>query len=192
MSWLNLICVSRVWAYSFLTNRDWGDLFVLLSSKISDQAAGIITWHRTHKHWSAGLHLQIEECQRQVQQHWQQQMPLESKSIEGILVYYLAIHNISQVKRLLDDAHEGLSQHLWDKNVRHGKQTVRAEGLNQQQLVHCLANGSWTGKSRAGNVYTECIHQHLNQYLLGLNVYASFAKYDKPIYSLDCFSSDHR
>lgn len=66
----------------------------------------------------------------------------ERKSIEEILIYYLAIHNIGQVKRLLDYVHEGLSQHLRDKNVRHGKQAVWAEGLNQQQLVHCLANMS--------------------------------------------------
>lgn len=45
-------------SYCFRTNRDGGDLPVLLSSKVSDQAAGIITRHRTHQHWSAGLHLQ--------------------------------------------------------------------------------------------------------------------------------------
>lgn len=66
----------------------------------------------------------------------------ERKGIEEILVYYLAIHNISQVKRLLDYVHEGLSQRLRHKNVRHGKHAVRAEGLNQQQLVYCLANSS--------------------------------------------------
>lgn len=52
--------------YFFLTNRDGGDLSILLSSQISDQATGIITWHRTHQDWSAGLHLQPKECQQQV------------------------------------------------------------------------------------------------------------------------------
>lgn len=54
----SLTKLQMVFSYCFHTNRDGGDLPVLLSSKISDQAAGIITWHRAHQHWSAGLYLQ--------------------------------------------------------------------------------------------------------------------------------------
>ncbi len=140
--------VSGVWAFSFLTNRDGGYLFVLLSSQISDQAAGIITWYRTHQHRSARLHLQTRN--RNISNRFNNTDDGKRLRGEKILVNYLVIHDVSQVKRLLDDVHEALSKHLWDENVRHGEQTVGAEGLNQQQLVNCLANGGWTGKSRTG------------------------------------------
>lgn len=129
-------------SYFFSTNRDGGDLSVLLSSQISDQATGVITWHRTHQDWSAGLHLQPKECQQQ--DHTDDCKRFQRGKTVKVLVkyFYLILHNIGQVKRLLNDAHEGLSQHLCNKNVRHCKHTVWTEGLDQQQLVHCLANGS--------------------------------------------------
>ena len=55
---------------------------------------------------------------------------------------YLHIHDVAQVQRLLDDVHEGLPQHLAHENVGHGQETVGAERLDQQQLVHRLANHS--------------------------------------------------
>ena len=65
---------------------------------------------------------------------------------------YLVVHNVGQVQRLLDDGHEGLPQHLGDKDVRHGEQAVGTEGLDQQQLVDRLANGSWAESSREGKL----------------------------------------
>lgn len=44
---------------------------------------------------------------------------------------YFTVNDISKVKRLLDDAHEGLSQDFGDKDVGHRQQAVRAEGLDQ-------------------------------------------------------------
>lgn len=64
--------------------------------------------------------------------------------------HHLAVYDVSQVERLLDDVHEGLSQHFGHNDVRRGEQAVGAEGLNQQQLVQSLADGSWTHNGRVG------------------------------------------
>lgn len=54
----------------------------------------------------------------------------------------LTVHDVGQVEGLLDYGHEALSQDLGHKDVGHGQQAVGPECLDQQQLVHCLANGS--------------------------------------------------
>ena len=40
-----------------LTNGDGGDVFVLLSSQISHQAAGVVPGHRAHQHRGSRFHL---------------------------------------------------------------------------------------------------------------------------------------
>lgn len=59
-----------------------------------------------------------------------------------LLFTHLTVHDVGQVKGLLNDGHEALSQDLGHKDVAHRQQTVRPECLNQQQLVHSLANRS--------------------------------------------------
>lgn len=55
---------------------------------------------------------------------------------------HLAVDDDAQVQRLIHDGHEGLSQHLAHEDVGHGQQAVGPERLDQQQLVHRLANHS--------------------------------------------------
>lgn len=95
-------------ACSFLTNRDRGDLLVLLSGKISDEAAGVVSRHRTHEHWSAGLDLQGKVGHKgfkNTRRH------TRNKNVSKVILY-LTVHNVTQVKRLLDNVHEGFSKCL--------------------------------------------------------------------------------
>lgn len=56
-------------------------------------------------------------------------------------LWYLCVHDVGQVQRLLHDGHEGLPKIGGNKYVGHGQQAVRAEGLDQQQAVDGLPNG---------------------------------------------------
>lgn len=95
-------------ACSFLTNRDGGDLLVFLSGKISDEAAGVVSRHRTHEHWSAGLDLQGKAGHRGFENAHRH---TRDKNVSKVILY-LAVHNVTQVKRLLDNVHEGFSECL--------------------------------------------------------------------------------
>lgn len=64
------------------------------------------------------------------------------------MLCYLALHDVAQVKGLLDDGHEGVSQDLRYKDVGHGQHAVRTEGLDQEQLVHCLTDGGCRGQTK--------------------------------------------
>lgn len=57
-------------------------------------------------------------------------------------IHYLCAHNVGEVERLLHDGHEGLSEVCGNKHVGHGQQAVGSEGLNQEQAVDGLPNGS--------------------------------------------------
>lgn len=44
-----------------LTDGDGGDVLVLFGSEVSNQAAGIVSGHRTHQHWSSRLDLKTNQ-----------------------------------------------------------------------------------------------------------------------------------
>lgn len=51
---------------------------------------------------------------------------------DGARGHYLCAHNVGEVKRLLHDGHEGLSEVCGNKHVGHGQQAVGSEGLNEE------------------------------------------------------------
>lgn len=53
-------------------------------------------------------------------------------SQDGVLRHYLCAHNVGEVKWLLHDGHEGLSEVCGNKHVGHGQQAVGSESLNQE------------------------------------------------------------
>lgn len=55
---------------------------------------------------------------------------------------HLCVHDVGQVQRLLHDGHEGLPEVGGHKHVGHGQQAVGAEGLDQEQAVDGLPDGS--------------------------------------------------
>ena len=61
---------------------------------------------------------------------------------------HLCVHNVGQVEWLLHDGHEGLPEVGGHKRVRHGQQAVGAEGLDQEQAVDGLPDGSWNEAGR--------------------------------------------
>lgn len=163
----------RQGAYSFLTNRDGGDLFVLLSSQISHQAAGIITWHRTHQHWSAGLHLQTQVMESQRQIH-NGKTPLERRWLKEILVntslstmlarsrgcsmMFMKVSPSTFETKMCDMASRRSGRKAWISNSWCTAWPMGAEqGRAEESLIQII--------------YT---YLHLNQYLFGLNCHASF------------------
>ena len=58
---------------------------------------------------------------------------------------HLRVHDVGQVEWLLHDGHEGLSEVGGHEHVCHGQQAVRAEGLDQEQAVDGLPDGSCNG-----------------------------------------------
>lgn len=55
---------------------------------------------------------------------------------------HLGAHDVGQVKWLLHDGHEGLAEVGGYEHVGHGQQAVGPEGLDQQQAVDGLPDGS--------------------------------------------------
>lgn len=53
---------------------------------------------------------------------------------------HLRVHNVCQVQGLIDDRHEGLSKDGGDKDVCHGQQAVRTEGLDHEQAMDGLTD----------------------------------------------------
>lgn len=143
--------------YNFLTNFRCFTLFLLYQSRwrwfvCSPQQQDLWPghWHHNLVQNTSALECWASPAAKRMSptgSHRRLQILPEGKVL--LKHFYLILHNIGQVQRLLNDAHEGLSQHLCNKNVRHREQTVWPEGLDQQQLVHCLANGSWRHKSKA-------------------------------------------
>ena len=61
---------------------------------------------------------------------------------------HLCVHDVGQVEWLLHDGHEGLPEVGGHKHVRHGQHAVGAEGLDQEQAVDGLPDGSWNEAGR--------------------------------------------
>lgn len=157
-------------------------MFVLLGSQVSDQAAGIITWYRTHQHWSAGLHLRVQKTN--VSKRFNNTGASGKKMIEVILV-------TTSLSTILARS-RGCSM-MFMKVSPSTFETKMCDMASRRSGRKASISSSWctawpmaaeqgavyrkeqTGQSRTCHVYTEYIHiymnfkinQYLKQHLLG-------------------------
>lgn len=179
-------------------------MFVLLSSQISDQAAGIITWYRAHQHWSAGLHLQTQERNVSTDSTILTMANVSSeKTTEEILVTTSLSTILARSRgcsmRLMKDSPSTFETKMCDIARRRSgrKASISNSWCTAWPMgaEHGVVQGR-ADRSEQGHVYKEYIlyiFTFIKKKKKSINICLALTfTHHLSIYSLDCFSSDHR